>query len=312
MNIKNLKRKLTAGIMSGILLLSAVPFTGLTAGAAEDTLYVDQVELPTLKNSISLAGDPQGSAFIMSDGSIAICGAHAVTSPGVGAEYHIAQLGSDYQDGNLNRVDTAWVFKCFYYAEQLGLDFNIGYYNPDIIRSYVAELAARREYYSGTTMFPILGYYGWDRSDDFTAKMEYLYNEVVWAADHDYEKDNIGNNLVTNGYVYTYTNETTGYSARLAMYMPTNGATTQSLLVYSSEIQVKGYANLVKASANPTITDGNACYSLAGAVYGIYTDWDCTNQVDTFTTDEWGNSNTVELNAGTYYVKGATRFPISA
>lgn len=89
----------------------------------------------------------------------------------------------------------------------------------------------------------------------------------------------------------------------------TNGGATQQLAYWS--IDQTGWANLVKTSANPSITDGNSCYSLAGAVYGVYTDWNCTNQVGTFTTDEWGNSNTIELNAGTYYVKGAKRFPIS-
>ncbi len=81
----------------------------------------------------------------------------------------------------------------------------------------------------------------------------------------------------------------------------TNGGATQQLAYWS--IDQTGWANLVKTSANPSITDGNSCYSLAGAVYGVYTDWNCTNQVGAFTTDEWGNSNTIELNADNYYVK---------
>ena len=89
----------------------------------------------------------------------------------------------------------------------------------------------------------------------------------------------------------------------------TNGGRTQNLAYWT--LDEKGYVNLNKTSANPDLTNNNSCYSLAGAVYGIYTEWDCINQVGTLTTDEWGNTNTVELNAGTYYVKGATRFPIS-
>ena len=89
----------------------------------------------------------------------------------------------------------------------------------------------------------------------------------------------------------------------------TNGGATQDLAYWT--LDEKGYVNLNKTSANPELTNNNSCYSLAGAVYGIYTEWDCINQVGTLTTDEWGNTNTVEVNAGTYYVKGATRFPIS-
>lgn len=83
-----------------------------------------------------------------------------------------------------------------------------------------------------------------------------------------------------------------------------NGGATQDLAYWT--LDKKGYANLNKTSANPEITNGNSCYSLAGAVYGIYSEWNCVNQVGTLTTDEWGNTNTVELNAGTYYVKELT------
>ena len=51
----------------------------------------------------------------------------------------------------------------------------------------------------------------------------------------------------------------------------------------------EGYLDLMKVSATPSITDGNACYSLAGAAYGIYTDAACkTAPVDTLTTDGTG------------------------
>ncbi len=64
-----------------------------------------------------------------------------------------------------------------------------------------------------------------------------------------------------------------------------------------------GYAQLVKSSADSGITGENVIYSLAGAEYGIYTDEACTAEIATLTTDEYGNSNTVELDTGTYWVK---------
>ena len=64
-----------------------------------------------------------------------------------------------------------------------------------------------------------------------------------------------------------------------------------------------GSVNLKKTSANPAISDGNSCYSLKDAVYGVYGDSGCTDQRATLTTDESGNSNSVELSPGTYWVK---------
>lgn len=64
-----------------------------------------------------------------------------------------------------------------------------------------------------------------------------------------------------------------------------------------------GNATLKKASDNSSITDGNGIYSIAGATYGVYADKECKNQLATLTTDENGNTETVEVRAGTLYVK---------
>ncbi len=58
-----------------------------------------------------------------------------------------------------------------------------------------------------------------------------------------------------------------------------------------------------KVSSNPGITNGNDSYSLAGATYGVYSDKGCKEQLATLTTDNSGNTDTVELKAATYYVK---------
>lgn len=64
-----------------------------------------------------------------------------------------------------------------------------------------------------------------------------------------------------------------------------------------------GYAKLVKISAKPEITEGNDCYSLEGAEYGVYSNSACTTKVGTLKTKADGSSNTIELDVGTYYVK---------
>ena len=58
-----------------------------------------------------------------------------------------------------------------------------------------------------------------------------------------------------------------------------------------------------KSSSNSAFTNGNSCYSLAGAQYSIYSDAGCTNRVATLSTDGNGNTGTATLDTGTYYYK---------
>lgn len=71
-----------------------------------------------------------------------------------------------------------------------------------------------------------------------------------------------------------------------------------------------GKLQIKKTSANTSITDNNSCYSLANAVYGVYkSESDAKNdknRVSSLKTNENGWSNTVELNADTYYLKEVT------
>ncbi len=64
-----------------------------------------------------------------------------------------------------------------------------------------------------------------------------------------------------------------------------------------------GNGKIQKSSSNATVTDGNDCYSLSGATYGVYSDKGCTKSVATLTTNASGNTDTVELRAAAYYVK---------
>lgn len=60
-----------------------------------------------------------------------------------------------------------------------------------------------------------------------------------------------------------------------------------------------GYAKVVKTSSNPDLTNGNNCYSFAGAQYTIYNKGTNT-VVAVLTLNASGISNTAEINAGTY------------
>lgn len=67
-----------------------------------------------------------------------------------------------------------------------------------------------------------------------------------------------------------------------------------------------GWLKLHKDSANPDMTNGNNCYSLADAEYKVYTDEACTKLATyngSLVTDKNGDTGTVELLPGTYWVK---------
>ncbi|XCP83575.1 SpaA isopeptide-forming pilin-related protein [Roseburia hominis] len=84
----------------------------------------------------------------------------------------------------------------------------------------------------------------------------------------------------------------------------TTSSSYQNLVYGKMEQQVqKGKVTLKKSSANPALTNNNSYYSLNGAVFEVYSDKNCTKKVGTLTTNANGTTNTIELNAGTYYVK---------
>lgn len=67
-----------------------------------------------------------------------------------------------------------------------------------------------------------------------------------------------------------------------------------------------GGVELVKSSSNHEVTDGNGSYSLAGAVYTVYSDEACTQAVATITTDADGRGSAEGLRAGSYWARETT------
>ena len=64
------------------------------------------------------------------------------------------------------------------------------------------------------------------------------------------------------------------------------------------------WLRLKKQSSVPELTESNSCYSLKGAVYGVYSDEKCTQEIGRLTTDQEGNTNSCKVpSVGTYYIK---------
>lgn len=64
-----------------------------------------------------------------------------------------------------------------------------------------------------------------------------------------------------------------------------------------------GWLSIAKRSANTQMTDGNSCYSLEGAEYGIYRDSACTDAAGTLRLDRTGQATSGYLRTGIYYVR---------
>lgn len=112
-----------------------------------------------------------------------------------------------------------------------------------------------------------------------THKSEYYRNGIVWArANYQY---------FTDAYGIIYEGSGQPLSQWGGTYHPT------------------GTARLRKSSLNPDVTAENSCYSLEGAEYGIYSSSSLSgaSKVGTFRTDGNGNTSSITLPEGTYYVK---------
>ncbi len=99
--------------------------------------------------------------------------------------------------------------------------------------------------------------------------------------------------------------------ATTSLTATTNSILNDNLLAGSVQITKSvdtplGTIVLQKSSSNPSVTDGNACYSLEGAVYGIYSDEACTNKIGEMTTDANGYASYTGLELSVYYAKEIT------
>ena len=83
------------------------------------------------------------------------------------------------------------------------------------------------------------------------------------------------------------------------------------LAAFELEWGIQSYpVGIKKVSGNTGITNGNGCYSLAGAVYGIYSDAACTKLLEKITTNASGSATSAkQYEAGTLYIKEISPSP---
>ena len=153
-------------------------------------------------------------------------------------------------------------------------------------------------------------YLGGDKTKAYMFKQIMMWNILDETRNYYPQYDNIrfeSNGLLggsflswaipaTKDYVKNNLSKYKGYG-----YVHYDNATQETAQFWLEE--ATGNVKLKKTSRNTNLTNGNANYSLSGAVYGVYTDSGCTKKVGELTTDANGNTNTLNLEVGTYYVK---------
>lgn len=152
--------------------------------------------------------------------------------------------------------------------------------------------------------------------DDTNAEAD----DTVWSSKWDTAAANAslqhhGTKYNANSNLF-YAKDTNGtWGLRSLKYLGTNSLSGNDnirivVLDDSTPGPQKGKLTILKKSANTDITDNNDCYSLADAVYGVYkSEADAKSdksKVTSLKTKDTGWSNTVELEAGTYYLKEVT------
>lgn len=272
----------------GAIILDRKNVKGNKVAEMDLTMADNQVEVPSVKksryasariaSSLSVTemgthrlyngvGYMDNSIWRLSNGALAFCAQGMMAAP------HVGDGGTTFTVNN-----NPSVVKALYYGYGGPGDCLTGRYGTSgaiVITDDILSVA-----YSGQSVsMNIVNGYHW------RTLINGLYNEIMSKPD-------------PVGYT-VYGVDVSGYGTHdyTGQWVP-----KQDLLW--GEYNPTGELQISKVSANPDITDGNDCYKLEGAQYGLYTDESATNQINTLTIGADGWSNKVDgLTAGTYYIK---------
>lgn len=128
--------------------------------------------------------------------------------------------------------------------------------------------------------------------DEITPTEIIHYTETTETYNIYVDGDQFGTYTIQNG------NSTTQHG-----YQSVQGAWTGQPEVSEWREPRYGKLDVQKYSSNTSITNGNGCYSLNGARYGVYTNPSCTSLQTTITTNSNGYALSGDLRVNRYYVK---------
>ena len=267
-SIKNMKKKLKR-LLTGMLTLATV-FTTLPAStvhASEKQYWTDAEEKAGYVEKV------------MNDGSIGSTFHEGIMTV-EGETAYCVDINTDFQSGYKTRSDASSRMS----ADQIA--------DVALSLEYVKQYGARHTGLNHKQLYLLEQCVVWQRlsvhlgwqCDNVRASYDEISKAIqdeVYAGAKAFVKANKGR-YECGGYIYTGKGQDIGQ--------------------FWAKLNV-GNAKLQKVSSNASITNGSDVYSLAGAVYGVYSDKNCQNVITTLTTDSNGNTEAVEVKAGTVYIK---------
>lgn len=275
--MQNLKRRLSAlkhqfhrflpGLMSGILAVSTIItcIIPMTVEASSGTYTIeslgDKINYSDAFRGVDniISGWVTNTFKVLSPDNLeytALCATPNQATPGTGTEYSATK---EYDSDSL-------AARVLFYSIGSGVDTGpLAGYSEDI-RIILAH----------HTVAYATGDADWNTRENVTA--------LGWDGRVAYD-------MALQLIEFAKNNGTGNYDVKVT-YLTCDNSSLQNLALYNEKYnpprELTGSVRFHKESAMPSISDGNSCYSLAGAEISIYSDADCTDLLDTLTTAEDG------------------------
>lgn len=238
----------------------------------------------------------------------------SITQYPPGGGYNIIKT---WNEGLLGATPSTWMF-CADPTKNFQAGYKTGYPATNYFSDYAIKLMGALLYWYDTNKCS-----GISLGDDYMFKQEIVWTignlDRGWYSNVLFEHGNgqtcdLGHSLYTHRDEWYYTglqwasNNYGNVSTTATVYDDGVGGQPLIELYYTYNPTGSGY--IVKTSSNTSLTSGNSNYNLTGATYNIYkTKSDAQNNKNAISGKQFkiasnsGKSNTVELNAGTYYIK---------
>lgn len=272
-------------ILAALLVAGLIPFASASCASkayAANTSYLDVGE------KIYYAGHL--TTKMWADGAPAFCANPNKNAPASGTyEKHDIQWGAQDQGGAVR-----YQIRAVLYHGWGGPEFDPNawpstWYDGTPMtdeRYIVLEHVLLSDLYSYDLWSAVHGC-----SADFT---QYIIDNVTG-----YNRDGTPIDNFENTTRHKITAITTPVPDTFNAFVLATGSSTQNIVSFEQG----GTMRVVKTSASNELTASNSCYSLEGAVYGVYRDVACTDEVATLTTDASGTATSGLIPVGTYYVR---------
>lgn len=249
------------------------------------------------------------------------CINHGAANPGHGGNPAVQMIYGDYtvQSATDNHDGTVTYYVTVHckdtngnYSESMGYQNIAGYItikNPKGGLS-VWKYTGNRDITNNNSNYSLVGAEFNVYKEDGTFVQTIKTNKTEWYDGWEYGVASTADDALDAGRYYVQeTKASPGYTVNneKAYVDVVAGQNARANYTYFAEPPKTGEGELEKKSDNPVMTDGNKCYSLAGAVYGVWKNSSCSGApFKKMTTDTKGHAKVDKLPFGNYWVKEIT------